>query len=94
MTPKYNPENSRKETRSIQGPWQGPYISNRRVGPVDYEIKTPDKRAELKIYHVNLLKKRKDREALAQVAEELGPCKGDTLKPTGEIPQGENLSST
>lgn len=34
--------------------WQGPYEVTRRIGPVDYEIQTPDKRAELKVFHVNL----------------------------------------
>lgn len=53
--------------------WQGPYMVNRRVGEVDYEIFTPDKRKEAKIYHVNLLKPWFERVQEAGWAEELGP---------------------
>lgn len=53
--------------------WQGPYIVTRKVGPVDYEVETPDKRQSKKIYHMNLLKQWKEREAEANLSEELGP---------------------
>lgn len=71
---------------------QGSYVVNRKVGPVDYEIKTPDKRAELKVYYVNMLKTWRDREVLVQVAEELGPYKGDTLNQQARYLKGRNLS--
>lgn len=41
--------------------WQGPYVVKRRLGKVDYEIETPDKRDKTKIFHVNLLKGWKER---------------------------------
>ncbi|XP_078666715.1 uncharacterized protein LOC144908750 [Branchiostoma floridae x Branchiostoma belcheri] len=41
----------------LEAEWQGPYTVARRVGPVDYELETPEKRKKLMILHVNLLKK-------------------------------------
>lgn len=35
----------------------GPYQVTRQVTPVDYEVETPGRRQEKKIYHINLLKK-------------------------------------
>ena len=37
--------------------WEGPYTISRKVTPVNYEIVTPGKRKEKKVYHVNLLKR-------------------------------------
>ena len=37
--------------------WAGPYRIIRKMGTVDYEVETPGRRREKKIYHVNLLKK-------------------------------------
>ncbi|XP_053473735.1 uncharacterized protein LOC128603132 [Ictalurus furcatus] len=37
--------------------WQGPYTVLERRGPVNYHLQQPGKRAEEKLYHVNLLKK-------------------------------------
>ena len=36
--------------------WNGPYQILRQVTPVDYEVSTPGRRQEKKIYHINLLK--------------------------------------
>ena len=37
--------------------WTGPYKIISKVGTVNYEIETPGRRREKKIYHVNLLNK-------------------------------------
>ena len=37
--------------------WVGPYTVTRKLTSVDYEVETPGRRSERKIYHVNLLKK-------------------------------------
>ena len=36
---------------------EGPYKITNKVSLVDYEVETPDKKKEKKVYHVNLLKK-------------------------------------
>ena len=41
----------------LQLEWNGPYKVTRRVSEVDYEVQTPGRRREKKVYHVNLLKK-------------------------------------
>ena len=41
----------------LQLEWNGPYKVMRRVSEVDYEVQTPGRRREKKVYHVNLLKK-------------------------------------
>lgn len=55
--------------------WQGPYEVVRQVTPVDYEIRTPDKKKGTQIFHINLLKKWQEREWLfGEIEEEcLGP---------------------
>ncbi|XP_053092893.1 uncharacterized protein LOC128318860 [Pangasianodon hypophthalmus] len=37
--------------------WQGPYIVLERVGPINYHLQQPGKRADTQVYHLNLLKK-------------------------------------
>ena len=37
--------------------WAGPFQVTRQVTPVDYEVETPGRRQEKKVYHINLLKK-------------------------------------
>ena len=37
--------------------WVGPYKVIRQVTPVDYEVETPGRRKERKVYHINLLKR-------------------------------------
>ncbi|XP_065416479.1 uncharacterized protein LOC135974099 [Chrysemys picta bellii] len=49
--------------------WQGPYDVVRKVGPVTYEVRQPDKRKGTQRYHVNLLKRWQDREGLL-----INPC--------------------
>lgn len=41
----------------LQLEWNGPYKVTGRVSEVDYEVQTPGRRREKKVYHVNLLKK-------------------------------------
>lgn len=41
----------------LQLEWNGPYKVMGRVSEVDYEVQTPGRRREKKVYHVNLLKK-------------------------------------
>uniref|UniRef100_K7EXH9 Gypsy retrotransposon integrase-like protein 1 n=1 Tax=Pelodiscus sinensis TaxID=13735 RepID=K7EXH9_PELSI len=76
--------------------WQGPYEVIRQVGPVDYEIKLPDRRKGAQIYHVNLLKRWREREGLMvslQKAEpELGPWGGDIKDVEEEAPLGAELT--
>uniref|UniRef100_A0A8C3H6S9 ribonuclease H n=1 Tax=Chrysemys picta bellii TaxID=8478 RepID=A0A8C3H6S9_CHRPI len=65
--------------------WQGPYEVIRGVGPVDYKVRLPGRRKETRIYHVNLLKAWKTREALfigpSTPDSELGPLAGDLPDP-------------
>lgn len=62
--------------------WRGPYKVIRRVSPMDYEINTPDRRTESKIYHVNLLKGWKQKLEENLMSEELGPSGGEILQPS------------
>ncbi len=43
--------------------WQGPYVINRKVGPVTYELYIPDRSKKHQVFHVNLLKEWFDRPA-------------------------------
>lgn len=47
------------------------------VGAVDYEIEMPGKRDETKVYHVNILKKWKERHQEGCMGEDLGPSGGE-----------------
>ena len=40
--------------------WAGPYQVLRQLNDVDYEVETPGRRREKKIFHINLLKKWND----------------------------------
>ncbi|XP_044860022.1 uncharacterized protein LOC123363206 [Mauremys mutica] len=76
--------------------WQGPYEVVRQVGPVTYEIRQPDRRKKLQIYHVNLLKPWCDREGLlidpCPPEPELGPDTAET-KGVEEPPIGPSLTA-
>ncbi|XP_071944659.1 uncharacterized protein [Antedon mediterranea] len=41
---------------ALEAKWQGPYKVLRKLGPVNYEVETNDKRKKSKVYHINLLK--------------------------------------
>lgn len=45
------------ETNKLKLEWIGPYKVLRQVSRVDYEVATPGRRREKKVYHVNLQKK-------------------------------------
>lgn len=68
--------------------WQGPYEIKRRLGKVDYEIETPDKRDKTKIFHVNLLKRWKDRVEGTYVGEDLEPEVRETVNQEGKGEMG------
>ena len=44
-------------SNALEAKWLGPYTVTRKVGPVDYEIETADRRQKNKVFHVNLLKR-------------------------------------
>ena len=44
-------------TNKLKLEWVGPYRISRKTSPVDYEVETPGRRKEKKIYHINLLKR-------------------------------------
>lgn len=41
----------------LQLEWNGPFQVRKQVSEVDYEVETPGRRKEKKVYHVNLLRK-------------------------------------
>ncbi|KAL2102386.1 hypothetical protein ACEWY4_001554 [Coilia grayii] len=43
--------------------WQGPYAVTRQLGPVTYELEMPGRRKTKQVFHVNLLKEWREREA-------------------------------
>ncbi len=45
-----------KEKNKLKLKWVGPYKVVRAVTPVDYEVATPGRRQEKKVYHINLMK--------------------------------------
>lgn len=76
--------------------WQGPFEVVRRTGPVDYEVRLDGKRTRSQIYHVNLLKKWKPREALLITTEleepEVGPWIGEVTEDVAPA-MGEDLTT-
>lgn len=45
------------QTNKLKLEWRGPYKVIRKVTDVDYEIQTPGRRQETKVYHINMMKK-------------------------------------
>ena len=45
------------QTNKLKLEWRGPYKVTRKVTDVDYEIQTPGRRQETKVYHINMMKK-------------------------------------
>uniref|UniRef100_A0A8C5PSV7 Integrase catalytic domain-containing protein n=1 Tax=Leptobrachium leishanense TaxID=445787 RepID=A0A8C5PSV7_9ANUR len=68
--------------------WQGPYEIIEKIGDVNYKVHQPGRRKPEQIYHINLLKPWRDREAL--VAIPTPP--NDTGPSTPEVPIAETLS--
>lgn len=52
--------------------WTGPYRVSRKISDVDYEVETPGRRREKRVYHINLLKKWHDPSVHAQQAALFG----------------------
>jgi len=44
-------------TNRLKLQWTGPCKVTKKLGNVDYEVETPGRRQERKVYHVNLMKK-------------------------------------
>uniref|UniRef100_A0A803JMY6 Gypsy retrotransposon integrase-like protein 1 n=1 Tax=Xenopus tropicalis TaxID=8364 RepID=A0A803JMY6_XENTR len=68
--------------------WQGPYEIVEKVGEVNYKVRQPDKRKQIQLYHVNLLKPWRQQEVLA--SEPVPLPHGDNLVP--EVKIAETLS--
>jgi hypothetical protein len=43
--------------KCLEAEWQGPYPITRKIGKVDYEVNVGKSRKQLRVYHVNMLKK-------------------------------------
>ena len=43
--------------KPLQAKFFGPYVIERRIGEVDYVVRTPDRRKSRRVVHVNLLRK-------------------------------------
>ncbi|XP_075774682.1 uncharacterized protein LOC142826318 [Pelodiscus sinensis] len=74
--------------------WQGPFEVVRRIGEVDYEVKLTGRAEGTKVYHVNLLKAWKGREAMfinpLPPDPELGPGGVEQTTP-GLLQLGDDL---
>lgn len=49
-------------TNKLLAKWQGPYVVERKMGPLTYQVHHPDKGKTRQTYHVNLLKEWKEPE--------------------------------
>ncbi|XP_051724240.1 uncharacterized protein LOC127498671 isoform X1 [Ctenopharyngodon idella] len=77
--------------------WQGPFEVTRRIGDLDYEVIRSDRRGARQIYHLNLLKKWNEAEAvmLAMVIggeDDLGPEANTKHQSLALAPGGDHLS--
>ena len=69
--------------------WHGPYEVLEKVGPVNYRVRQPGRRPPIKIYHVNLLKKWKAREALFAMSPPQVPKRTEST----DVHMGEQLTT-
>ena len=58
-------------TKKLLAEWQGPFSITRKVGKVTYEIRMPNRRKPLRIFHINMLRKWHSPTALSCWAEEV-----------------------
>uniref|UniRef100_A0A1X7U952 Reverse transcriptase n=1 Tax=Amphimedon queenslandica TaxID=400682 RepID=A0A1X7U952_AMPQE len=79
-------------TRKFVAKWQGPYEVIRKIGKVTYEIEMPDKGGRKQIFHVNHLKKWKERAFVNAVIEDGEDIEGYRWSDTGEIVFGTQLT--
>uniref|UniRef100_A0A8C5PLJ4 ribonuclease H n=1 Tax=Leptobrachium leishanense TaxID=445787 RepID=A0A8C5PLJ4_9ANUR len=68
--------------------WQGPYEIVEKKSEVNYKVLQPGRRKTEQIYHINLLKLWKDREALLSTPATSNPM----ARPTPEVPIADTLS--
>ncbi|XP_043090122.1 uncharacterized protein LOC122340939, partial [Puntigrus tetrazona] len=82
-------------TCKLLAKWQGPYVVNRRLGPVTYEILCPERKHPKQILHANLLRKFKERlpESEKQVTmlvravdDEVDEVEMEPIRPSEENP--------
>ncbi|XP_075768997.1 uncharacterized protein LOC142821566 [Pelodiscus sinensis] len=75
--------------------WQGPFEVVWRIGTVDYEVRLPGRRREVRLYHINLLKEWKTAEGLLVTPyppePELGPAVED-LQGEAQVTMGPELN--
>uniref|UniRef100_A0A1X7T3B8 Reverse transcriptase domain-containing protein n=1 Tax=Amphimedon queenslandica TaxID=400682 RepID=A0A1X7T3B8_AMPQE len=79
-------------TRKFVAKWQGPYEVIRKIGKVTYENEMPDKGGRKQIFHVNHLKKWKERAFVNAVIEDGEDIEGYRWSDTGEIVFGTQLT--
>ena len=58
-------------TSKLLAQWQGPFVITRKIGDVDYEVELSGRRKNLKILHVNMLRKWYPLSAMDLLAEEV-----------------------
>uniref|UniRef100_A0A8C7F2V4 Gypsy retrotransposon integrase-like protein 1 n=1 Tax=Oncorhynchus kisutch TaxID=8019 RepID=A0A8C7F2V4_ONCKI len=68
--------------------WRGPYEVMKRVSPVNYLIKQPDRRKKVQLYHINLLKTYHGREEEVALMALEGKGKEETLP---QVRRGQTL---
>eukprot|EP00063_Salmo_salar_P078970 XP_014053805.1 PREDICTED: uncharacterized protein LOC106604004 [Salmo salar] len=68
--------------------WRGPYEVMKRVSPVNYLIKQPDRRKKVQLYHINLLKKYHGREEEVALMAMEGQGKEEVLP---QVRHGQTL---
>ena len=81
-------------TKKFIAQWQGPYTVVRGTGKVDYEIEMPDKGGRKQIFHVNHLRKWKERVCTVNTVIEDGKDIEEYYWTSGIQPQFGSQSST
>jgi hypothetical protein len=69
--------------------WHRPYDIMEQVGDINYKVRQPGRRKPLQLYHVNLLKKWHEREALCSMWTQ-----PQQNPPSLEVSMGKDLSPT
>ena len=81
-------------TTEFVAQWQGPYEVTRRAGKLNYEILMPDKGGHKQIFHINYLKKWKERKCNVKAVIEDGDGLDEYYWSHGrEMQYGEQLTS-
>ena len=45
------------DTKKLRAQWQGPYKVTKRIGRVNYQVRLHDRRKQLRVFHINMLRK-------------------------------------